>query len=138
MRFISLVAVVSSVLTIACTRTYITTPTQPTTTVESTTTNKTATIQFRVSGNATSVRIRYSSERDGLVQTITTLPFFTSFSSTASNLFVSLEVTPISYNATTDYPFLNAQIFVNGDLFREASSTSFFLNTISVDGTWRR
>jgi hypothetical protein len=30
------------------------------------------------------------------------------------------------------------QIFTNGTLFREASSTDFFLSTVSVSGTWRR
>lgn len=94
-------------------------------------------IEYRVIGNAQSVRVRYSNERDGLVQVITTLPYFTSFTTTQSNLFVSLEVTPI-LGTNSEFPFLNAQIFVNGDLFREASSTSPFLNTISVDGTWRR
>ena len=94
-------------------------------------------IQFRVTGNATSVKIRYSNERDGLIQTVTTLPFFTSFTSTADSAFVSLEVTPVVL-ANSDSPFLAAQIFVNGNLFREATSTSYFLNTISVDGTWRR
>jgi hypothetical protein len=136
MKFISFI--LAATLTAGCGDTIVNypSPTQPTN--ESTNTPKVVTIQFRVSGNAQSVRVRYSNERDGLVQTTTTLPFFTSFTSTASNLFLSLEVTPISFSAITDYPFLNAQIFVNGDLFREASSTSFFLNTISVDGTWRR
>jgi hypothetical protein len=122
----------------ACTRTYITTPTQPTTTTQTDTTNKIAKIEFRVTGNAQSVRVRFSNERDGLVQTTSTLPFFTSFTSTADNLFLSLEVTPISFSQITQFPFLSAQIFVNGDLFREATSTDFFLYTISVNGTWRK
>jgi len=137
MKFILLVslALISSV---GCTRTYITTPTQPTNTTQTDTTNKIAKIEFRVTGNAQSVRVRYSNERDGLVQTTSTLPFFSSFTSTSDNLFLSLEVTPISFSQITQFPFLSAQIFVNGDLFREATSTDFFLYTISVNGTWRK
>ena len=134
-RLLALIAVISCA---GCGDTIVNYPSPTSPTVVTDTTSKASTIQFRVTGNAQSVRVRYSNERDGLVQTVTTLPFFTSFTSTSSNLFLSLEVTPISFSAITDYPFLNAQIFVNGDLFREASSTSFFLNTISVDGTWRK
>ena len=136
MKLIPLFIVVS-LLSSGCTRNYFSTPTQATPPPE---TPKviTSKIQFRVSGNALSVKIRYSNERDGLIQLTTTLPYFTSFNTTSDNLFLSLEVTPITFAGTTEFPFLNAQIFVNGDLFREASSTSSFLNTISVDGTWRR
>jgi len=124
-------------LTIACSRTYITVP-SPTAPTVDTPKVITSTIQFRVTGNANSVRVRYSTERDGLVQTTTTLPFFTSFTTTSDNLFLSLEVTPVSYNAVTNFPFLSAQVLVNGNLFREATANDFILNTITVNGTWRR
>jgi hypothetical protein len=130
--------VISLALITGCTRTYITTPTQPTSTTVTDTTNKVAKVEFRVISNATSVKVRYSNERDGLVQTVTTTPFFTSFTSTADNLFLSLEVTPISFSALVNYPFTSAQIFVNGDLFREVTSTDVLLYTISVNGTWRK
>jgi hypothetical protein len=98
----------------------------------------TSRLEFRVTGNATSARIRYSTPLDGLVQTTTTLPFFTSFNTTSDNLFLSLEVTPINYSAIVNNPFLSAQILVNNTLFREATSTDFLLYTISVNGVWRR
>jgi len=110
-------------------------PTQPT---SATTTPVTSQLQFRVTGNATSARIRYSTPLDGLVQTTTTLPFFTSFNTTSDNLFLSLEVTPIGYSGIVNNPFLSAQILVNNTLFREATSTDFLLYTISVNGVWRR
>lgn len=110
-------------------------PTQPTDTRPTTVTSV---VTFRVVGNATSAKIRYSTPQDGLVQTTSTLPFFTSFSTTSDNMFLSLEVTPISFSALVNDPFLSAQILVNNNLFREATSTDWLLFTISVNGTWRR
>ena len=109
-------------------------PTQPTTT----TAPVTSRLEFRVTGNASSARIRYSTPLDGLVQTTTTLPFFTSFNTTSDNLFLSLEVTPIGYSGIVNNPFLSAQILVNNTLFREATSSDFLLYTLSVNGVWRR
>jgi hypothetical protein len=141
MRSVLLAVLLSGV--VGCGDTNIIVPTQPssTSTINTVTNPPTSTpvaIQFRVTGNASSVKVRYSNERDGLVQTVTTLPYFTTFTSTSDAVFLSLEVTPLVFSASTDNPFLAAQIFVNGNLFREATSTSYFLNTIAVDGTWRR
>jgi hypothetical protein len=95
-------------------------------------------IEFRVTGNANSVRIKYFTPQDGLIQAVTTLPFTTSFTTSLDELFLSLDVTPISYSASVNFPFLSAQIFVNGNLFREVTSTDIFLNTLSISGNWRR
>jgi hypothetical protein len=95
-------------------------------------------IEFRVNGNATSVRIRISNANDGLSQIITTMPYTSNLTTKEDSLFVSLEATPISYSALTVFPFLSVQIFVNGKLFREATSNEFLLNTLFVNGTWRR
>lgn len=95
-------------------------------------------IEFRVTGNALSARIKYSNQIDGLNQTISTLPFFTSFNTNESSMFLSLEETPVSYPFSVLFPFMSIQIIVNGELFREATSTDFLLNTLSVNGTWRR
>jgi len=130
-------AVIALVLASGCTRTYISVPSTPSPVTPPATVTS-AKIEFRASGNATSVRVRYTNERDGQVQTVTTLPFFTTFTSTADNLFLNFEVTPITFSALTQFPFVSAQIFVNGDLFREASSNDWFLYTLSVSGTWRR
>ena len=121
----------------ACGDTIVNVPSGPSA-VTQTPTPTTSQIQFRITGNANSVKVRYSTPTDGLVQTVTTLSFFTSFNTSADNLFLSLEVTPISYSALVNYPFLSAQILVNNDLFREATSTDFFLYTISVNGVWRK
>ena len=131
MRFV--LALMLALSTVACgDETIINLPNNPTP-VEPESTR----IEFRVSGNASSVRVRFSSERDGLIQTTTTLPFFTSFNTEATNLFLNLEVTPISYSVI-QLPFLSAQIFADGNLFREATSNEFILNTLTVNGTWRK
>jgi hypothetical protein len=98
----------------------------------------TSKIEFRVTGNANSVRVKYFTPQDGLIQSVTTLPFTTSFTTSLDQLFLSLDVTPISYSASVNFPFLSAQIFVNGNLFREVTSTDIFLNTLSISGNWRR
>jgi hypothetical protein len=95
-------------------------------------------IEFRVTGNATGVRVRYSNAIDGLTQIVTTLPYTATISTTDTSMFLSLEATPTSYNALVVYPFLAVQIFANGILFREATSNEFLLSPLSVSGTWRK
>ena len=95
-------------------------------------------IEFRVNGNPSSVRVRYSTGTDGLAQVVTTPPYVNAFQVTADTLFLSLEATPISYPFAVLYPFLSVQIVANGVLFREATAADFLLNTIAVSGTWRR
>ena len=128
----------------ACTKVYVPNPTQPT--VDERPNNtlpqpipiRRDFVEIRVTGNATSARIRYSNPLDGLIQVTTVLPFFVAFESVKDTLFLSLEVTPVSYGLLTNSPFMSAQIFVNGNLFREAASSDFLLNTIIVSGTFRR
>jgi hypothetical protein len=128
-------AVLTLTLGAACGDTIVNVPNPPTAPTNPVVTSR---IEFRVTGNATSVRVRYSSPTDGLAQTVTTLPYFATFTTTSDSLFLSIEATPISYSAITNYPFLSIQILVNGNLFREATSTDFLLYTISANGTWRR
>ena len=96
------------------------------------------TIQFRVLGNATSAVVRYSTPANGLAQELTSLPFFSTFTTTATAVFLSLQATPSGYPFAVTAPFLNVQIVVNNDVFQEASSGDFLLNTLSVSGTWRQ
>jgi hypothetical protein len=94
-------------------------------------------IQFRVDGNAASVRIRQSDPLNGLSQLTTTLPYVAGFSSTQPFAFLSIEATPATYPLTVTSPFLSVQIVVNGTVFREASSVDRTA-TIAVSGTYRR
>lgn len=121
----------------ACGDTIVNLPTQPSNQTTTPAVVK-STIEFRVVGNPTSVRVRFSSPGEGLTQLVTTLPYSVTFTTTADSLFLSLEATPISYSFITDYPFLSTQIVVNGTVFREATSNEFLLHTLTVTGTWRR
>jgi hypothetical protein len=123
-----------------CGDTIVNVPTAPTPTPTATPTPAPApnVIAFRVIGNPTSVRVRYSTPVDGLGQVITTLPYFNTISTTARTMFLSLEATPTSYPIGTLFPFLSVQIVVNDQVFREATSQDFLLSTLSVSGTWRQ
>ena len=121
----------------ACDKTYISVPTAPgqgtpTPTVQH------HTIQFRVIGNPTSVRVRYATPADGLAQVVTTLPYVNSFTTASASLFLSLEATPTDYPMGTLFPFLGIQIVVDDVVFREASAQTSALTTLSVNGTWRQ
>jgi hypothetical protein len=94
-------------------------------------------IEFRVTGNALGARVRYSNSNDGLAQVTTTLPFVFNMTTSQQSLFLSIEATPTTYPFVT-FPFMSVQIFVNGLLFREASSADFLLSTITASGTWRQ
>jgi hypothetical protein len=95
------------------------------------------TIQFRVTGNASSVRVRYSTPVDGLGQVVTSLPYFNTFQVAGDSVFLSLEATPISYGFV-QYPFLSIQIAVDNIVFREATSADFLLVPLSTSGLWRQ
>jgi hypothetical protein len=93
--------------------------------------------EYRVTGNAQQARIRYSNPIDGTNQITTALPFFTSFKTDRDSLFLSLDATPISFSFNVTQPFTSVQIFVNGVLFQQSSSTEFN-ETVSASGSWRR
>lgn len=92
-------------------------------------------IEYRVFGTATSITARYSNSEDGLNQVQTSLPFLITVGSNKDTIFLSLEAVAQSFGSAA--PFMNAQILVNGQLFREASTTNFFTPLI-VSGTYRR
>jgi hypothetical protein len=96
------------------------------------------TIQFRAQGNASSVRIRYSTPVDGLGQVVTSLPYFQTFTIAGDAVFLSLEATPISYGYAVIYPFLSIQITVDNVVFREATSADFILAPLATSGQWRQ
>ena len=134
------------VLISSCTRVYVPGPPEPSSTYYSNNPGSTGTpinvskdtIEFRVVGNASSVKVRYNNSVDGLVQVNTTLPYIVNFQTSSTTLFLSLDATPVSYPISTFSPFLAVQILVNGNLFREATASDFQLNTLSVSGTYRR
>jgi len=146
-KSISLCALTLSIALMgACSDTNIIVPTSPSTlpvTPNSPTPNPSNPIvlnhkvEFRVTGNALGARVRYSTSNDGLAQVTTVLPFVFNMTVTQPSIFLSIEATPTSYGFIT-FPFMSAQIFVDGLLFRESSSSDFLLSTITASGTWRQ
>ena len=138
-----LVAILS-IFVIACSDTNIIVPTSPSSVVTNPSNPGNPTnpivlqnkVEFRVTGNALGARVRYSTSNDGLAQVTTTLPFVFTMTVNQPSIFLSIEATPTGYGFIT-YPFMSAQIFVNGNLFREASSADFLLTTVLASGTWR-
>lgn len=95
-------------------------------------------IEYRVTSNASSVKINYSFPTDGLTVITSVPPYDISYSTLSNTVFVSLSATPVSYPFNILTPFTSVQIFANGNIFREATSSDFLLGTISVSGTWRK
>ena len=93
-------------------------------------------IEFRVSGNVPTVRVRYSDPVNGTNQTVTSLPFQAAFDTSLTSLFLSLDVSSTTAVLISN-PFLSAQILVNGNVFRQAVSSEV-LPTILISGDWRK
>jgi hypothetical protein len=82
------------------------------------------TIEFRVLGTVPLADITYGSSQDGTSQTETTVPWTASVKTTRTTLFVYLKASS-SFSGT-----ITAQIFVDGQFFREASNN--FLGSTNV------
>jgi hypothetical protein len=82
------------------------------------------TIEFRVLGTVPLTDITYGSAQDGTTTTETTVPWSASFKTSRPSLFVYLKASS-SFTGT-----ISAQIFVDGQLFREASNN--FLGSTNV------
>jgi len=134
----SLLVAFTCAATIACGDTVINVPTAPAPVPTPTPIVVKHTIQFRITGNATSVRVRYSTPTDGLAQVVTSLPYFATQTVGTDAMFLSLEATPISYGFQVLYPFLSVQVVVDNTVFREATSQDFFLTPLAVSGQWRQ
>jgi len=135
MKKLLLILTVLSVGVSACGDTVINNSPGPTT---PTTTPRISRIEFRVLGNASTARIRFSNTVDRLSQVTSALPYFISINTTVDSMFLFIDATPQSYPIAITNPFFSAQIIVNGELFREAVSNDFTFNTISASGTWRK
>jgi len=88
-------------------------------------------MEYRVAGTVQTATIRYANSSDGLTQVISGLPFSFSIQSTRPTQFLSLDATSAFSG------FLQVQIFVNGQVFRDASVVAS-APVVSVSGTWRR
>jgi hypothetical protein len=89
-------------------------------------------VEFRVSGDLPNVTVRVSNSLDGLTQITTVLPYSQRIT------FHDERVVFLSLDArATGTGFLHVAIFINGVMFREAS-TSTFSPFVAVSGTFRR
>jgi len=120
LRWLGLAALV---LTAACTKNYVV-PQDTSDTPAPTPVPVTHTIEFRVLGTVPLADITYGSAQDGTTMTETSVPWVSSFRTTHTTLFVFLKAQS-SFSGT-----ITAQIFVDGQLFREASNN--FLGSTNV------
>jgi hypothetical protein len=100
---------------------------------------KLAHVEIRVFGNIgpanSVVIIKHSNSADGLAIVNAIVPYIFSFDTDRDSLFLYVDAQ--SSFGTTTVSFIQVQIFVNGILFREASSQGFQLFA-QAQGTWRR
>ena len=132
------VLIAIALVVVGCTKIYQQNPLTPTSAYTTPTPTKSTTIEFRAAGNPSSVRVRYSTPDDGVVQGVTALPYGAAFSTSADSAFLSFESTPLAFPLGTTVPFFTIQIVVNGTVFRQASAADALLSTLTVSGTWRR
>jgi len=88
------------------------------------------TIEFRVTGDIPAA-VRIDNGIDGTTQVTSTLPY--------SHVITVTQQTPLFVSVSAQgfaFGFLHVAIFVNGNVYREASDQAF-APFVQVDGTWR-
>jgi hypothetical protein len=103
-------------------------------------------VEFRVFGQVGNapISIRFTNSVDGTtVLTALSLPYIATVKNREASIFLDLEAsaTPASSAACgcpTSGTFLQAQIFVNGRLFREAFAANLVTLAVIANGTFRR
>ena len=89
-------------------------------------------IDFRVTGtDPGTVEIALTSTQEGTSTIRTNLPWFSSFQTTRTSMFLSLSAQDRDFFSST----VTVQIYVDGVLFREASVTGFNPGA-SINGQW--
>lgn len=77
-------------------------------------------VEFRVLGDTGAATIRYGSAQEGTSQVTSLPPWFATQKTTRESIFLT-----VSAEAPGSTGFLQVQIIVNGQLFREASASGF-------------
>jgi hypothetical protein len=90
------------------------------------------TFEFRVTGTVRRVDISHASTSEGTTLLTTDLPWFATIRSTRTLMFLSLTTTSALFEEGT----LTAQLFVDGQLFREAHATGF-QPSVTISGQWQ-
>jgi len=132
MRLHHAALVVPLLLTMACVKEYFP-PTAPDDTGSSTPTSPPApvvhTVEFRALGTAREATLQYGDASNGATELQTLIPWEASFSSTKSTLFVYIT------GIATNEGILRVQIFIDGQLFREAATDGTLGAQASASGT---
>ena len=124
---LALVAAALSLLAVSCVKNY-TTPTGPDdVTPPPAVVVKSHTVEFRALGTVTRAHLTYGSAQDGTTEWNGDLPWSASFTTKRSSLFV------YCYGEALSFGEIRVQIFVDGELFREAASNDF--GTAQASGT---
>jgi hypothetical protein len=89
------------------------------------------TFEFRVTGTVRRVEISHSSTTEGTTLLTTDLPWFATIRSARTLMFLSLKVASTPFSEGT----LTAQLFVDGQLFREAHSSGVE-PAVDISGQW--
>jgi hypothetical protein len=87
--------------------------------------------EFRVTGTVRRVDISHASTTEGTTLLTTDLPWFATIRSARTLMFLSLKVASAPFDEGT----LTAQLFVDGQLFREAHATGFE-PSVDISGQW--
>ena len=88
-------------------------------------------IDYRVNGTIRGVDITYSNAAQGTTFVVADLPWFATFDTMRPRTFVALTAAAPFSNPTEGA--LVAQIFVNGELFREATARGF-VPSVTISG----
>jgi len=97
-------------------------------------------VEFRVFGQVGNapISIRFTNSVDGTsVISAVSLPYIATIKNRAASIFLDLEATATPPSSTSG-TFLQAQIFVNGRLFREAFAANLVTLAVIANGTFRR
>jgi hypothetical protein len=87
------------------------------------------TIEYRVVGQVSEATVSYGNAQQGTTDLVTLLPWAASFKTSRTTLFVYLSAHSFEEGV------LRVQIFVDGDLYREAATDGLATSVVSVSGT---
>jgi len=121
---VGVVAVVFSIWLAACVKNYYppnpVAPSSPSTPTPTPPAVVRHTIEFRALGTTRSATLQFGSAQEGSTDLSTIVPWSSSFTTTRTTLFVFITGRPDEFGFE-----LRVQIFVDGELFREAASDGF-------------
>lgn len=130
-RVVAVVAALVLALTVACVKNYYPNGQKPDDTTTSPTTPSPPlalhTIEFRALGTATRARLTYGSAQDGTTEWTGDLPWAASVTTRRATLFVYINGEALAFGE------VRVQIFIDGELFREAAISDF--GTAQASGT---